>query len=121
MATEADIRDIELRRLAELEKHRAYRGIDTEPDVLIEISELRQKYGSDATAVSRSANPVYDGREPRTVRDLWNEVDFLRALCSSVLARMNVDAINRRQHQTIYLVWMSAITLLLLYALFGGR
>lgn len=119
MANSDEIRDIELRRLAELEKTRAYHGIGTAPEILIEIADLRQKYGQAATNVSRDANPVQENREPRTIRDLWNEVDFLRSLCGSILNRMNGDATNRRMHQAIYMAWMALLTLLLLYALFG--
>ncbi len=53
MANSDEIKAIELRRLAELEKQRAYKGLDTEPEVLLEIADLRQKYGQAATAVSR--------------------------------------------------------------------
>lgn len=118
MASDAEIREIELRRLAELEKVRAYKGINTEPEILIEIADLRQKYGQAATVISRDANPSQENRDPRTIRDLWNEVDFLRALCSSVLQRINLDAGNRQTHQRLYMVWMAAISIALLYALF---
>ena len=117
MASEAEIKRIDLRRLAELEVQRAYKGIGTEPEVMLEIADLRQKYGSEATAVSRDAQPDTNGREPRTIRDLWNEVDFLRAMCVSILTRMNGDAENRVDHQRIYTVWMFVLTLLLFYAL----
>jgi hypothetical protein len=118
MANDAEIKIIELRRLAELEKQRAYHGIDTDPKILLEISDLRQKYGAAATAVSRDANPAQENRDPRTIRDLWNEVDFLRALISATLTRINGDAGNRRYHQRIYMGWMLLLTMLLLYALF---
>lgn len=118
VANSDEIRDIELRRLAELEKVRAYKGIGTEPEVLIEISDLRQKYGQAATVVSRDANPTQENRDPRTIRDLWNEVDFLRALCSSVLQRMNADVSNRQTHQRVYMLWMAAISVVLIYAVF---
>lgn len=120
MANTEEIKTIELRRLAELEKQRAYKGLDTEPEVLLEIADLRQKYGQAATAVSRDANPTQEHREPRTIRDLWNEVDFLRALCSSVLVRLNNDAISRRDRQRFHTVWMGVMTLMLLYILMKG-
>lgn len=118
MANDQEIAGIELRRLAELEKQRAYKGIDTEPEVLLEIADLRQKYGAAATAVSRDANPTQENRDPRTVRDLWNEVDFLRALCTSILTRINGDAGDRKYHQRFYMGWMAAISIALIYALF---
>ncbi len=118
MANNDEIRSIELQRLAELEKRRAYKGIGTEPEILIEISELRQKYGQAATAISRDANPIQENREPRTIRDLWNEVDFLRALMTSAVRRMNEDAAARLPHQRLYMAWMAAISIALLYALF---
>ena len=118
MANSTEIAAIELRRLAELEKVRAYKGIDTEPETLLEIADLRQKYGAAATAVSRDANPAQENRDPRTIRDLWNEVDFLRALCGSILTRINGDAGNRTFHQRIYMAWMFGLTVMLLYALF---
>ena len=93
--------------------------IDTDPKVLLEIADLRQKYGAAATAISRDAYPSQEHREPRTIRDLWNEVDFLRALIASALRRMNSDAENRQPRQLIMDLWMLAISLLLLYALFG--
>lgn len=118
MANDAEIKIIELRRLAELEKQRAYSGIDTEPRILLEIADLRQKYGSEATAVSRDANPAQDNRDPRSIRDLWNEVDFLRSLIASALQRMNADVVQRRARQLIINGWMLLLTGLLLYALF---
>lgn len=118
MANDAEIKAIELRRLSELEKQRAYSGIDTDPKTLLEISDLRQKYGAEATAVSRDANPLQENRDVRTMRDLWNEVDFLRALLSAALRTMNGDAGNRTTHQRVYLAWMAAISIVLIYALF---
>lgn len=118
MASQEEIKAIELRRLGELEKQRAYSGVDTDPKVLLEIADLRQKYGSEATAISRDANPAQEHRDPRTIRDLWNEVDFLRALCSSILTRINGDAKNRRFHQAIHTGWMVLLTMILLYAVF---
>ena len=119
MASDEEVKRIELRRLAELEKHRAYSGIDTDPKVLLEIADLRQKYGREATVVSRDANPAQEGRDPRTVRDLWNEVDFLRAMCGSILNRLNADELNRRPRQLRQDIWMLLLSLVLLYALFG--
>lgn len=118
MANQEEVKTIELRRLAELEKQRAYAGIDTDPKVLLEIADLRQKYGSEATAISRDAQPAQENREPRAIRDLWNEVDFLRALISATLRRINGDAGNRIIHQRIYMGWMLLLTGLLVYALF---
>lgn len=119
MADQEEIKAIELRRLGELEKQRAYSGVDTDPRILLEISDLRQKYGGEATTVSRTANPLQEHRDPRTMRDLWNEVDFLRALITAALKRMNGDADNRTYHQRVYMAWMLLLTVLLLYALFG--
>jgi hypothetical protein len=117
MANTDEIRSIELRRLAELEKIRAYKGIDTEPAILIEISELRAKHGADAVAVSRSAGPDLGDRRP--IKDLWDEVDFLRAICTSALREYASDRENRKMHQMLYTAWMVILTLFLFYALFG--
>lgn len=118
MANDEAIKAIELRRLAVLEQQRAYGGIDTDPKVLLEIADLRHKYGAEATAVSRDANPGQENRDPRTIRDLWNEVDFLRTMIGSALRRMNEDAAARLPHQRLYMVWMAAISVALIYALF---
>ena len=117
MANGDEIKAIELRRLAVLEQQRAYAGIDTDPKVLLEIADLRQKYGSEATAVSRDTMPAQDGRDPRNIRDLWNEVDFLRAMCSSILVRLNNDAAHRIPRQYLQDAWMLLLTIMLLYAL----
>lgn len=85
MANADEIKAIELRRLAELEKRRAYEGLSTPPEVLLEISELRAKYGSVATAISREAGPDLG---TVTLRDLRDEIDFLRALTTSALRRV---------------------------------
>lgn len=114
MANATEIRNIELRRLAELEKIRAYKGIDCEPAVLIEIAELRAKHGAEAVAISIEAGP---DTGPRTIRGLWDEVDFLRAICTSALREFAKDREGRKLHQTIYTVWMACMTLLLLWVL----
>jgi hypothetical protein len=118
MALEGDIKEIDLRRLAILEQQRAYAGVDCDPKILLEIADLRQKYGAEATAISRDAHPLQENREPRTIRDLWNEVDFLRSLISATLTRINTDAGNRTTHQRLYMAWMTLISIALIYALF---
>jgi len=115
MASEAEIKRIELRRLAELEKQAAMSGPQTEPAVLIEIADLRNKYPRvvpSATHTERRSNAALD-------------YDFLMNTLAAALQRITaIESIvlgereRRPLHQAINIVWMTSITLLLLYALF---
>jgi hypothetical protein len=102
MAEYAEIKRIELRRLAELEKVRALEGPGTDPAILIEIADLRTKYGADAVAVSADAG----GPERR----LWNEIDFLRAMLSAALREFASDKEARQPRQFWMTVWMVSLT-----------
>lgn len=121
MANRDEIKAIELRRLAELEKRRAAEGAHTDPAVLIEIADLRAKYGTDATAVSRAAS---DDSGSRSLADLWSDVDFLRALLTSALRRMTAleeaylsDALSRKVGQLLVRGLLILNTALLIYEL----
>lgn len=115
MAPEGEIRDIELRRLAELERRAALYGPQTEPATLIEIQDLRNKYGiTQPTAYSapRKSNQSLD-------------YDFLMNTMAAALQRITAieqivlsEQARRPLHQAINLAWMLTITFLLLYALF---
>lgn len=102
MAAPEDIKRIELRRLAELEKVRALEGPGTDPAILIEIADLRTKYGAAAVAVSADAG----GSERR----LWNEIDFLRAMLSAALREFASDKEARKPRQTLMTIWMVGLT-----------
>lgn len=114
MATESEIKAIELRRLAELEKQAALFGPQTEPAILIEIADLRNKYprGASAPAPYRSNQAL--------------DYDFLMNTVAAALQRLTVieqlvlgERAKRPFHQAINMAWMGLLTLLLLYALFG--
>lgn len=102
MAEYAEIKRIELRRLAELEKVRALEGPGTDPAILIEIADLRTKYGADAVAVSTDAG----GSERR----LWNEIDFIRAMLSAALREFASDKEARKARQLWQTVWMAGLS-----------
>jgi hypothetical protein len=116
MASDADIKRIELRRLAELEKQAAMNGPQTDPAVLIEIADLRNKYPRvvpSATHTERRSNAALD-------------YEFLMNTVAAALQRLTVieglvlgEMARRPLHQVINMIWMTTITLLLLYALFG--
>lgn len=116
MASEEEIGGIEMRRLAELEKQSALYGPQTEPAILIEIADLRNKYGRttpSATVAERRSNQALD-------------YEFLMNTVAAALQRLTIietlvlgEKSKRPLHQAINAVWMTAITLLLLYALFG--
>lgn len=116
MASENEIKRIELRRLAELEKQAAMNGPQTEPSILIEIADLRNKYPrvvASATHTERRSNAALD-------------YEFMMNVVAAALQRLTViegivmgEKEKRPRHQAINMVWMTAITLLLLYALFG--
>ena len=73
-----DIAQIELRRLAELEKQAAMHGPNTEPAVLIEIQELRHKHGAPGSRFVRSPGQ----------RDQRIDYDFLMNTVAGVLRRV---------------------------------
>ena len=105
MASAEDIKRIDLRRLAELEKQRAYAGVDAEPKLILEIADLRAKYPTEAAEASR------DSTDQRSMRDLWNEVDFLRAMMTAALREFAQDKEDRVPHQRFMRNWMLALTI----------
>lgn len=115
MASDEEVTRIELRRLAELEKQAALFGPQTEPAILIEIADLRNKYPR--------PSPIYSA-ERRSNASL--DYEFLMNVVAAALQRLTVieglvlgEMAKRPRHQAINMIWMTAITLLLLYALFG--
>lgn len=114
MASSEEVREIELRRLKELEIQRAYGGIGTEPSVLLEISDLRAKYGTAATAVSREAGPDLGHA---SVKDLLDEIDFIRAICASALRRITEVEQQRAQDVFWRNVWLVSLTIAVVFVL----
>ena len=116
MASEAEIKRIELRRLAELEEQAALTGPQTDPAILIEIADLRNKYPRvvpSATHTERRSNAALD-------------YDFLMNVLAAALQRITAietivlgEKARRPFHQALNIAWMTAITLMLLYALWG--
>lgn len=102
MAAKEEIKRLELRRLAELEKVRALEGPGTDPAILIEIADLREKYGADAVAVSAG--------EGGSDRRIWNEIDFIRAMLSAALREFATDKEQRKARQTWQTIWMVVLS-----------
>lgn len=102
MASAGEIKRIELRRLAELEKVRALEGPGTDPAILIEIADLREKYGPEAVAISANEG----GSDKR----IWNEVDFIRAMLSAALREFAADKEARKVRQLWQTTWMVVLT-----------
>jgi hypothetical protein len=103
-----DVAAIELRRLAELEKQAALRGPQTEPAVLVEIQDLRHKYG---TSTSRFVRPP--GGRDRTI-----DFDFLMNTVSAALQRVAAiekhqeqDGKARNTRQLVLNIWLGAISM----------
>lgn len=103
MASPDELRDIELRRLAELEKQRAYHGIDTDPEILLEIADIRARYGADA----HDTPPHRVATTKDTVAALWLEIDLIRALAASAL-RMAVDW-HQWRNRLLYAIGVLAV------------
>lgn len=110
MARFEDIAPIELRRLAELEKVAAVHGPGTEPAVLIEIQDLRHKYG---------LAPGQRTLDARRRSDL--EYDFLMNTVAAALqrltaieGRMGADEAGRTRRQRILDIWLGALSALVL-------
>ena len=78
-----EIADIEQRRYIELEKQRAAMGMQTAPQILMEIAELRQKYGPVETLGS---NGTIRPNERR--RKLDGDVDLLISMVGSITNRL---------------------------------
>lgn len=111
-----DITALELRRLGELEKQAAMHGPRTEPEILIEIQDLRHKYGA-------ATGPTMAGRfvRPPGQRDQKLDYDFLMNTVAGVLRRMlaieernkNEDS-TRPRRQVVLNLWLGAISAALL-------
>lgn len=90
MASDAEIRDIELSRLAQLEKQAALFGPHTEPAILIEIQELRNRHGM-ATA------PSYGRRRTDQMLDF----DFLMNTVAQALQRITAVEVKQRASEVV--------------------
>jgi len=109
MANAEAVRTIELRRLYELELQRALYGPHTEAAVLLEIADLRAKYGSDAVAVSKETGPHLQA----SVSNFADEIDFVRTLLAVVLRK--IETIERRQDwRNIWMALLSLVVFLLI-------
>ncbi len=75
-----DIRQIELRRLHELEKQAALHGPNTEPEILIEIQELHTRYPGTPRNGHRRGAP------DRTAAQ--SELDFVMNTIAAALSRI---------------------------------
>jgi hypothetical protein len=82
-----DIRQIELRRLRELEKQAALYGPNTEPEILIEIQDLHFKYPNEPRGDQRRGTP------DRTRAQ--SEFDYLLNTVAAALSR--ITHIEQRQ------------------------
>lgn len=105
MATTHDIKIMELRRLRELQLQAAQHGPHTDPGVLIEIQELRNKY-PEVREVGISSRDRGD-------------YDFLMNTVAAALQRLTLleqrsdkDDKRRINRQLIHDVWMITITVI---------
>lgn len=105
MATYEDIAPIELRRLAELEKQQALHGPMTEPSILIEIAELRHKYGSRRVSVGRN-------RDEFEYSFLMSTVAAALRRVTAIEARLDRDDADRPARQKVLNIWLGAISAL---------
>lgn len=109
-----DIAQIELRRLAELEKQAATYGPSTEPAVLIEIQELRHKHG---TSPGRFVRPAGQ-------RDKQIDVDYLVNMVAGMFRRLiaiedrnTKEDATRPRRQMVLNIWLGAISALVILSI----
>ncbi|MBL0830562.1 hypothetical protein JK320_25430 [Klebsiella pneumoniae] len=105
MTTLRDIKIMELRRLRELQLQAAQHGPHTDPGVLIEIQELRNKYP--------------EVREVGSHPNDRGDYDFLMNVVAAALQRLTLleqrsdkDDKRRINRQFIHDVWMITITVI---------
>jgi hypothetical protein len=92
-----EIAEFERRRYVELLKQQAITGYSTEPAILLEIADLRQKYGPISTD-----GQTYGGNERRNGKNLQLDFELLMATVSSVVYRVNnVEQLAQETQQTI--------------------
>lgn len=106
----SEVRDIELRRLAELEKRAAQFGPHTEPSVLIEIQDLHHKYPEIRQLNSGNRDTL--------------DYDFLMNTVAAALQRLTEleqkfknDGKARFTRQLIHDLWMVVITTIVFVSL----
>jgi hypothetical protein len=92
-----EIAEFERRRYVELLKQQAITGYSTEPAILLEIADLRQKYGPITTD-----GQTYGGSDRRDGKNLQLDFELLMATVSSVVYRVNnVEQLAQETQQTI--------------------
>lgn len=112
MALYDEVAQMELRRLRELEKQAAIHGPQTEPAVLIEIQDLRHKYGAltGPTAALRFVRPPGQ-RDPQIDYDLlvYNVSGMFRRILA-IEERNGKEDSTRPRRQNILNIWLAAIS-----------
>lgn len=99
-----EIAELEQRRYIELEKQRAVTGFATPPQVLMEIAELRQKYGPVETL--GMAGPI---RPNERRRKLDGDVDLLIAMVGSITNRLTeTERVMRVISASVYAIGVMA-------------
>ena len=78
--------------------------------------------GRDRDGGKRAVGPDSNagGTRELTRRDLSNEVDFLRAICTAALREFAADKESRVSRQRMLNVWLLSLTVMMLI-LIGGR
>lgn len=104
-----DARQIELRRLRELELRAAAEGPHTPPEVVIEIQDLRAKHG------------IWNGRAVQAGYRSSLDYEFLMNTVAAALMRLtrleeNIvsDRTERAKRQTALNIWLSLLTILMI-------
>lgn len=99
-----DVRTLEIRRLRELEKTAAQYGSQTDPAILIEIQDLRQKY-------RRSGRRNNAGtRAELEYEFLMNTVAAALRRLTAIEARLSHDDAERPHRQRVLNIWLGAIS-----------
>lgn len=102
--TYAEIRAMELRRLRELMKVQAQHGPQTDPGVLIEIQDLRNKYPE--------VREVGRGRADSDYELLMNVVAAALQRLTLLEQHNTADDKARQWHQLVNRLWMLLITII---------
>jgi len=103
-----EIAEIEKRRYIELEKQRAAHGISTSPEIMLEIADLRQKYGPVEYIDSVGKIPS----ERRRKMDL--DIEFIIAQIGTLTHRqLHLETAMRIISRNVYLVGALALVALI--------
>jgi hypothetical protein len=100
-----DVRELELRRLHELELQAARYGPHTDPGIFIEIQELRTKY-----PYLRNGRSEDYGREEFLL--LLNQVAGMLIRVTELEEAVSGSEHSRRTRQLVHDLWMIAITII---------